>query len=214
MSARQLHRLFACGVFVLALTVFLISYILLPSNFAPLAVSIPLFLLLTALWHVRAAWFPSSWDALGPAFSFSGEFPDSQSGLITCAVITALGHGLLYLVLNAYVPKWSNPSSQRRMSTSSLFPTAFTTIGLWSLNAWYLHVTSATGREWQGDPYVDTMSWLHILGGVGLLSAILLRYWFHRRNGSSVSALEILILNCCLYALLLFVFFPHFGEVL
>ena len=198
----------------MALTAVLVSYSLRPANFAPLAASIPLFLLLTALWHVRAAWFPSSWDSVGPAFSFHADFPDSQSGLITCVVIMALGHGLLYFVLNAYVPKWSDPSSQRRMSTSSLFPTALATIGLWSLNTWYLHATSATGRQWQGDPYVDTMSSLHIFGGLGLLGTIVLRYWFHRGNGSSVSALEMLALNCCLYALLLFVFFPHFGEVL
>lgn len=213
MSARQLHRLFACGVIALALVSFPIAYSFVPSNFSPLAETIPLFLFLSALWHARAALFPSSWDVLGPAFSFSETFPDSRFGLITSAVITALGHGLLYFLLNAYVPKWSD-ASQRRMPASALFPTTFATLGLWSLNVWYLHVTSAEGQKWHDEHYIHTMFWLHVFGGLSLLSVILLRYGLHRKNSSFVSALEILTLNLCLYALLLFVFFPYLGEVL
>ena len=212
MSAWQLHRRFVGGVFALALVAILISTTIVP-NFPPLAETIPLLFLLSALWHVRAALFPSAWDVLGPAFTFHAEFPDSLSGVLTCAIITAAGHGGLYFLLNMYVPKWSD-KCQGRLPVSSLLPTAFATLGLWVANAWYLLATSTIGRQYQGDHYVRVMFWLHTVVGLSLLSAIVLRYWFHRKKASFVSALEILMLNCCLYVLLLFLFFPYFGELL
>lgn len=213
MSAWKLRRRFACGVFALALGAFLISRSVFPSNLPPLAETIPLFALLTAFWHVQAALSPSSWDVLGPGFTFHEGFPDSASGLLTCAVITAAAHGLLYFLLNVYVPKWSD-RFQGRLPASSLLPTAMTTLALWLANAWYLQAASTLGRQYQGEPYVHMMFWFHIIGGLSLIGTIVLRYWFHRKKATPVSAVEILALNGCLYALLLFVFFPYFGEVL
>ena len=213
MRPQKLLRTLSWTIVSLAITAFVVQQAIAPSSFPPLLEVLPFFLVLGAMWDVRAALHPLPWDVLGKAYTFHGAFPDSLLGVVLSVVIMALGHGLLFFLMNFWIVKWSN-KYQGNLPVLLLLPTAVATLGLWCLNFWYLQAAFALGMEYQGKNYVYPMVLLAVVSGLGLLSVVFFRYQAHKRNGSFVPATEVLILNSCLHILLLFVFFPYFGEVL